>query len=158
MAKLTVKQHKDINNKCKNGFVLDLNWFGIWGEKQLRKNITIDDYTVIDAYIKFGKIYAGRWSDKVVAVQPEIEIRIMTRNDPENPMYTVHNLVEENRKLLEWIQKILDTFGTCDSRERHIQIPVYKREIVPFSDNIMPFGEMKREYVEIPAITIVKMR
>ena len=68
------------------------------------------------------------------------------------------NLVEENRKLLEWIQKILDTFGTCDSRERHIQIPVYKREIVPFSDNIMPFGEMKREYVEIPAITIVKMR
>lgn len=97
MAKLTVKQYKDINSKCKNGFVLDLNWFGIWGEKQLRKNIVIDDFTVIDAVVRFGKIYAGRWSDKVAAVQPEIEIKIMTRNDSENSMYHVHDLIEEIR-------------------------------------------------------------
>ena len=67
------------------------------------------------------------------------------------------NLVEENRKLLDWIQKILDTFGTCDSRERHISIPVYKREIVPFYGP-ETFGELHQERIEIPAITIIKMR
>lgn len=115
MAKLTVKQYKDINSKCKNGFVLDLNWFGIWGEKQLRKNIVIDDYTVIDIVVKFGKIYAGRWSDRVEAVQPEYRIDIMTRREAEG-LYHSQTLIEDvageqvprrNMKLLFEVEKDL---------------------------------------------------
>ena len=94
MTKLTVKQYKDINSKCKNGFVLDLSWFGVWKEKQLRKNIVIDDYTVIDIVVKFGKYFNGRWSDQVIAVQPEYRIDIMTRTNTDG-MYRVHNLIEE---------------------------------------------------------------
>lgn len=86
-----------------------------------------------------------------------LEERIIRLENELDKQGTNAKLVEENRKLLDWIQKILDTFGTCDSRERHIQIPVYKREVIPFYGP-ETFGEFHQERIEIPAITIIKMR
>lgn len=150
MAKLTVKQYKDINSKCKNGFILDLNWFGIWGEKQLRKNIVIDDYTVIDIVVKFGKIYAGRWSDKVEAVQPEYRIDIMTRTNTDG-MYRVHSLIEElagekvtrrNMKLLYEVEKDL-TSDFILERVREKLEKSYKPEDIYGADRV----EAIRNYI-----------
>ena len=37
-------------------------------------------------------------------------------------------LKEENRKLIDWVQKILKEFGTCEVGERKIQIPIMKHK------------------------------
>ena len=96
MAKLTIKQYKDINAKCKNGFGLDYEWFCTWGEKQLRKDIVIDDFTVVSVIISFRKTCAGeRWSQQIVGVQPEIEINILTRRDAGNSLYHRHDFSKE---------------------------------------------------------------
>ncbi len=70
---------------------------------------------------------------------------------------SMNNLITENKKLIDWITKILDTFGTMDVRERKsVKIPVYKN--VEWNKyNIHYLGNYE-ERLEIPAITIVKMR
>ena len=51
MAKITKKQYLDINAKCDNNFILDLQHFCVWGEKQLGKTIKITDTIYINATI-----------------------------------------------------------------------------------------------------------
>lgn len=66
-------------------------------------------------------------------------------------------LLAENQKLIEWIEKILDTVGTLEVREKiHFQIPVLmQKEYSPYDKNYL--GIFEKERIEIPAITIVKM-
>lgn len=62
---------------------------------------------------------------------------------------------EETQKLVEWIYKILKEFGTCDVRNDHVQIPIYRREETAYTED---FGFVnKKEYIEIPSITLIKM-
>lgn len=65
--------------------------------------------------------------------------------------------MEENQKLIKWIETILDTVGVMEVREkRQIQIPVYvDKNIRAYDCNYM--GIFEKERITIPEITIVKM-
>lgn len=68
--------------------------------------------------------------------------------------------LEENQILMKWIKKILDTFGTMEVKDsRNVQIPIYEHKTYKASEydrNVM--GLFEKEVIEIPAITIIKMR
>lgn len=51
MAKITIGQVKKFNAACKNGFMLDLERLGIWGEKRCKKDFKIDDSGVVYTFI-----------------------------------------------------------------------------------------------------------
>lgn len=59
----------------------------------------------------------------------------------------------ENRKMIEWVQKILKEFGTYDVNQRSVQIPIMKRKEVYYGDNN---ARMKSETIIIPEIIINK--
>lgn len=65
--------------------------------------------------------------------------------------------IEQNQKLIKWIETIIDTVGVMEVREkRQIQIPVYiDKGIGNYDSNYM--GIFERERITIPEITIVKM-
>lgn len=67
--------------------------------------------------------------------------------------------LEENQILIEWIEKILDTFGTMKVKDnKNVQIPIYEHKTYKVSEydrNIM--GLFEKEVIEIPSITIMKM-
>lgn len=63
--------------------------------------------------------------------------------------------MEENQKLIKWIENILREFGTVEARENHVSIPIYKKPVY-FSSHNTEFLQ-EREHIEIPAITIIKM-
>lgn len=69
-------------------------------------------------------------------------------------------VLEENQILMEWIKKILDTFGTIEVKDsRNVQIPIYEHKTYKASEydrNVM--GLFEKEVIRIPAITIIKMR
>ena len=68
--------------------------------------------------------------------------------------------MEENQKLIKWIENILKEFGTVEARENHVSIPIYKRQGRPVfytEDDIDKTFSCERQYIEIPSITIVKM-
>lgn len=68
--------------------------------------------------------------------------------------------LEENQILIEWIRKILDTFGTMKVKNRmNIRIPIYEHKTYKASEydrNIM--GLLEKEVIEIPSITIMKIK
>lgn len=65
-------------------------------------------------------------------------------------------LIAENQKLIDWIEKILDTVGTTETREKvHFKIPVcIEREYKEYDRNVM--GIFEKERITIPEITIIK--
>lgn len=54
-------------------------------------------------------------------------------------------LKEENKKLIEWIQKILQEFGTSQVNDRKISIPIYKNSINSFIDNEPLIEEFEKD-------------
>lgn len=65
-------------------------------------------------------------------------------------------LKEENKKMLDWIQKILKEFGTCDVNQRErISIPVYKQSNYYYSDE--KIRDMCSTTIVIPELVITKM-
>lgn len=69
-------------------------------------------------------------------------------------------LLEENKKLIDWIEKILTEFGTMDVRSRErVQIPIYKIEKEYPYKMMNPNTEMlrvKEKTIIIPEITLIK--
>ncbi len=67
------------------------------------------------------------------------------------------HLIEENRKLIDWIERILDTVGIMEIREKlNFRIPVYiEKEYKAYDRNVM--GIFEKERITIPEITIIKM-
>lgn len=63
---------------------------------------------------------------------------------------------EETRKAYDWIQKILDTFGTVKVRDnQEFYIPIYENDDLRM---VEPYGyPMQREEIIIPSIRITKM-
>lgn len=53
MAKLTKEQIQKINNSCKNGWGLDIQYFMLHNEKTLIKHITINDENYLQFKIDF---------------------------------------------------------------------------------------------------------
>lgn len=62
-------------------------------------------------------------------------------------------LKTENKKLIEWIQKILQEFGTSQVNDRTISVPIYKNSINSFIDN----EPLIEEIVIIPEIKLHKI-
>ena len=65
--------------------------------------------------------------------------------------------MEENQKLIKWIETIINTVGVMEVHEKtQIQIPVYiESHHRPYDSNYQ--GIFERERITIPEITIVKM-
>lgn len=65
-------------------------------------------------------------------------------------------LLEENKKLIEWIKTILEEFGTREVRERStVHIPVYKRtDIMPFRRANEEIPRCEDKIIVIPEIVI----
>lgn len=63
-------------------------------------------------------------------------------------------LKQENIKMIEWVQKILQEFGTYEVRERQsVQIPIMKHKDFMYGDNNV---RMTSETIIIPEIIIHK--
>lgn len=60
----------------------------------------------------------------------------------------------ENRKMIEWVQKILKEFGTFEVNQRSVQIPIMKRKELYYEENNT---RMKNETIIIPEIIINKV-
>lgn len=65
--------------------------------------------------------------------------------------------MEENQKLIKWIETIINTVGVMEVHEKtQIQIPVYiESHHRPYDSNYQ--GIFERERITIPEITIIKM-
>ena len=63
---------------------------------------------------------------------------------------------EETRKAYDWIQKILETFGTVETRNKMYKIPIYKEELKPYVEG-MGYPLIETERIVIPTIVISKM-
>ena len=65
-------------------------------------------------------------------------------------------LKEENKKMIEWVQKILKEFGTYEVRERSVQIPIMKFENAYSVGEGNTIMEVTDDIVIIPEIKICK--
>lgn len=91
---------------------------------------------------------------------------IQERSKTKNLQESVNNLeristqaLEENQTLIKWIEKILDTFGTMEVKNRmNVQIPIYKDRIRAVEQPFFFEPLQIKERIEIPSITIIKMR
>lgn len=92
MANITIGQVKKFNAACKNGFMLDLERLGVWGEKRCKKNFKIDDSGVLYTFIL--EFYEESRNFVKVGVYPVLVIEklIPTRTDG---VYDIHCLKEE---------------------------------------------------------------
>lgn len=63
---------------------------------------------------------------------------------------------EETRKAYDWVQKILETFGTVETRNKTYKIPIYKEEFKPYVEG-MGYPLIETERIVIPTIVISKM-
>ncbi len=89
MAKLTREQFNKINVSCKNGFMLDLYYFAIWSEKQLIKNIMIDDLNCYEVVIGFHEVSENF---RKVGEKPFIRFSRCSRRSADSTMWTVSHL------------------------------------------------------------------
>lgn len=73
-------------------------------------------------------------------------------------------LLQDNQKLLEWINKIVEEVGIYEVKDRHaITIPLYKNPIKTYSGDINSLKDslpefMSTEEVIIPEIRFIKMK
>ena len=86
--------------------------------------------------------------------QKELEIR-KNKVIIEDLQQTSNYLQNENQKLLDWIEKILDAVGTADYNAKNtFVIPVHKESISAFQDGFSkPYLQEK---IVIPEIIICK--
>ncbi len=72
----------------------------------------------------------------------------------QSKIYCNKYLQQENKKMIDWVQKILQEFGTYKVRERKsVQIPIMKHKDFMYGDNNM---RMTSETIIIPEIIIHK--
>lgn len=68
---------------------------------------------------------------------------------------TINTLLEQNKNMTEWIYKILKEFGTVNTNNEHINIPIHTNSSIYKMDNL---DFIEKEYIEIPSITLIKQR
>ena len=71
---------------------------------------------------------------------------------------TINQLIEENQKLVDWIEKILEVAQICKTNEglQMINIPIRENKIDAYNPNWELTPEQRKEIV-IPSIRYVKM-
>lgn len=76
-------------------------------------------------------------------------------NRIENQNKIIDNCHNENTKLVDWIFKILQEFGTMEVKEQYIKIPIIKEQPYKAYNNL---STEEYEQITIPTITFVKIR
>ena len=71
---------------------------------------------------------------------------------------TINQLIEENQKLVDWIEKILEVAQICKTNEglQMVNIPIRENKIDAYNPNWELTPEQRKEIV-IPSIRYVKM-
>lgn len=71
---------------------------------------------------------------------------------------TINNLIEENQKLINWIEKILEVAQICKTNEglQMVNIPIVEDKIKPYNSNWELTPEQRREII-IPSIRFIKI-
>lgn len=109
----------------------------------------------------FNKKKIKRLEQEIYSLNNEIEGYIKNERNWSKQIDGLEKIssqtMEQNQKLIKWIETIIDTVGVMEVREkRQIQIPVYiDKGIGNYDSNYM--GIFERERITIPEITIVKM-
>ena len=89
---------------------------------------------------------------------------LKSRNDFLEKIYKniSHNsemIYEENKKLIQWIEKIMEAFDIFEVPNRdRVQIPIYKLSAKPSFDDINEVGRIREETIVIPEIIINKRK
>lgn len=92
MTKITIGQVKKFNAACKNGFMLDLEHLGTWGEKRCKKNFKIDDSGVLYTFIL--EFYEESENFVKTGVYPVLVIEKLTPTRTDG-IYGAHYLKKE---------------------------------------------------------------
>ena len=101
-------------------------------------------------------------SKKIKELQKELEVKenlikeLKSRNDFLEKTYKniSHNsemICEENKKLIQWIEKIIEAFDV-------FEVPNRDRVQIPYFDDINKVGRIKQETIVIPEIIINKSK
>lgn len=71
---------------------------------------------------------------------------------------TINQLIEENQKLVDWIEKILEVAQICKTNEglQMVNIPIQEEKNNPYNSKWELTSEQRKEIV-IPSIRYVKM-
>jgi CYTH domain-containing protein len=71
---------------------------------------------------------------------------------------TINQLIEENQKLVDWIEKILEVAQICKTNEglQMVNIPIQEEKINPYNPKWELTSEQRKEII-IPSIRYVKM-
>lgn len=123
MAKVTRDQVNKINKECKNGFGLDIERLVIWGEKQLVKEIKLDNGNILRVILYFKDIFAHC---KKQGVQPVYSFLMLEKTSVES-MYRVHTLKSDYvgelipRRSMKQLQELtaLDIFADSEMLARY---------------------------------------
>ena len=119
MAKVTRDQVNKINKECKNGFGLDI----VCGEKQLVKEIKLDNGNILKAILYFKDIFAHY---KKQGVQPVYSFLMLEKTSVES-MYRVRTLKSDYvgelipRRSMKQLQELtaLDIFADSEMLARY---------------------------------------
>lgn len=66
-----------------------------------------------------------------------------------------NKIINENKKLIEWIKNILELYGTMEVHQRNqIQIPICKQNYIAYEG----FNKIEEESIIIPEIRIINYR
>lgn len=113
MANITKDQVKKFNDKCKNGFGLDIYFFCCWNDKRCKKNIQLDGdsnlYEVIIEFVDECKNFAKIGSKPVFIINKCIPTGT-------NGMYSVHEIHREEvgemvkRKSVKILQDLTEKY------------------------------------------------
>lgn len=123
MAKVTRDQVNKINKECKNGFGLDLERLMIWGEKQLTKEIKLDNGNILRAILYFKDIFAHYEKQ---GVQPVYNFSMLEKTSVES-MYRVRTIKSDYvgelipRRSMKQLQELtaLDIFTDSEMLEKY---------------------------------------
>lgn len=71
---------------------------------------------------------------------------------------TINNLIEENQKLIEWIEKILEVAQVCKTNEglQMVNIPIIGERIKSYDSN-WESNPVQRKEIIIPAIRFTRI-
>lgn len=116
----------------------------------IKKETYKDKLELIEIYRNKNKCNVDRINDYKVQIS-ELRKKVNYFEKTQSQLYA------ENQKLTNWVINILKEFGTCEIGDRqHVEIPVHSKIRCAYNTGYMEV--LEKERIEIPSITIVKLR
>jgi len=79
MATCTMKQVESWNAKCCNGFHFDIQHFCIWGEKQIKKHIILEDGRVLTATLGYRRVKSANGYSYTGKYRPFVHFQLWNK-------------------------------------------------------------------------------